>query len=410
MSDDVLVRVENVSKRFCRSLKRSLWYGLQDLGSELGGRRHGGGGGLPQSSADVELRKDEFWAVKDVSFELRRGECLGLIGRNGAGKTTLLRMLNGLIKPDTGRIEMKGSVGALISLGAGFNPILSGRENIHINASLLGLSLRDTKTKIEQIIDFSELGNFIDSPIQSYSSGMAVRLGFAIATTLKPDILILDEVLAVGDQAFRSKCLRKIDSIRESTATIFVSHELGQIKHVSSCGLVLNKGVSEGRTHISIAIENYRNIDTAKEKQAFTSIQTDEEYVNYPNIRSQIDSGEYGYNLNIKLADLAKKEFLIKELRIAVLSEDRIVHVLRQDNLNFKVSPSAAISISGNIKDLGRGTYGVNVFISRLIPSGSGVMALHAVNIDQIVIVDCDIIEHGCSHIGPLNVSLSSDQ
>ena len=134
MSDDVLLRVDNVSKRFCRSLKRSLWYGLQDLGSELGGRRHDGGGGLPQSSADVRLRKDEFWAVKDVSFELRRGECLGLIGRNGAGKTTLLRMLNGLIKPDTGEIEIKGKVGGLIALGCGFNPVLSGRERIFKSA------------------------------------------------------------------------------------------------------------------------------------------------------------------------------------------------------------------------------------------------------------------------------------
>ena len=118
---DTLIKVENVSKKFCPSLKKSLWYGMQDLGSELIGHRHGGNG---------KLRSGEFWAVKEVSFELRRGECLGLIGHNGAGKTTLLRMLNGLIRPDTGRIEMNGQVGALIALGAGFNPILTGRENI----------------------------------------------------------------------------------------------------------------------------------------------------------------------------------------------------------------------------------------------------------------------------------------
>ena len=126
--DEVLVRVENVSKKFCRSLKRSLWYGLQDAATELTGRK-----------SDHELRKEEFWAVKDVSFELRRGECLGLIGPNGAGKSTLLKMLSGLIKPDQGRIEMRGRVGTLIELGAGFNPILTGRENIYINGSLLGL-------------------------------------------------------------------------------------------------------------------------------------------------------------------------------------------------------------------------------------------------------------------------------
>jgi lipopolysaccharide transport system ATP-binding protein len=163
---DTLIKVEGVSKKFCRSLKKSLWYGMQDLGNEVIGKRHGGNG---------ELRPDEFWAVDDVSFELKRGECLGLIGRNGAGKTTLLRMLNGLIKPDTGRIEMRGQVGALIALGAGFNPILTGRENIYVNASVLGLSKRETDAKIDNIIDFAEIGEFINMPVQSYSSGMAVR-------------------------------------------------------------------------------------------------------------------------------------------------------------------------------------------------------------------------------------------
>jgi len=242
MSDDVLVRVDNVSKRFCRSLKRSLWYGLQDLGSELGGRRHGGGGGLPQSSGDVELRKDEFWAVKDVSLELRRGECLGLIGRNGAGKTTLLRMLNGLIKPDTGRIEMRGRIGALIALGAGFNPILTGRENIYTNASVMGLGKTQINEKIEEIVDFAEIGEFIDAPLQSYSSGMQVRLGFAASTILDPDVLILDEVLAVGDTSFRYKCYRRMDQMRSRSAVIFVSHDMPNIGRICNLAMVMQKG------------------------------------------------------------------------------------------------------------------------------------------------------------------------
>jgi homopolymeric O-antigen transport system ATP-binding protein len=129
MTSSTLVRVDNVSKRYCRDLKRSLWYGVQDLGRELVGRDHGG----------VDLRKDEFWAIKDVSFTLERGETLGLIGHNGAGKTTLLRMLNGLIRPDAGRIEINGRIQALIALGAGFNPVLTGRENIFINAAVLGM-------------------------------------------------------------------------------------------------------------------------------------------------------------------------------------------------------------------------------------------------------------------------------
>jgi lipopolysaccharide transport system ATP-binding protein len=230
---DTLVKVDSVSKKFCRSLKKSLWYGMQDLGREMIGQRHGG---------DDRLRSDEFWAIKDVSFELKRGECLGLVGRNGAGKTTLLRMLNGLIKPDQGRIEMRGRVGALISLGAGFNPILTGRENIYVNASVLGLSKRETEEKIDEIIDFSEIGEFIDAPVQNYSSGMAVRLGFSVASTLSPDILILDEVLAVGDSSFRNKCFARIGDSLSSAAVIFVSHNEAQIQRICDRAIFIENG------------------------------------------------------------------------------------------------------------------------------------------------------------------------
>ncbi len=174
-----------------------------------------------------DLRDGEFYAVRDVSFELRRGECLGLIGHNGAGKTTLLKMLNGLIKPDRGRIEINGRVGALIALGAGFNPILTGRENIYINGSVLGLSKKEIDEKIDEIIDFAGVEDFIDMPVQNYSSGMQVRLGFSVATALQPDVLLLDEVLAVGDMQFYAKCLNTIGKMRRNgTAFILVSHSM----------------------------------------------------------------------------------------------------------------------------------------------------------------------------------------
>lgn len=231
---DVLIRVSGVSKKFCLSLKKSLWYGLKDMGNEMRGHRHGGHGGL---------RPKEFWAVKDVSFELKRGECLGLIGRNGAGKTTLLKMLNGLIKPDAGRIEMHGRIGALIALGAGFNPILTGRENIYVNASVLGLSKRETDAKLDEIIDFAEIGDFMDTPVQSYSSGMAVRLGFAVASSLNPDILLADEVLAVGDAGFRAKCYRRLSALMKTgVSVIFVSHEIANIQRLCQTCLWLRDG------------------------------------------------------------------------------------------------------------------------------------------------------------------------
>jgi lipopolysaccharide transport system ATP-binding protein len=249
MSDDVLVRVENVSKRFCRSLKRSLWYGLQDLGSEIGGRRHGGGSGLPRSSADVQLRPDEFWAVKDISFDLKRGRSIGLIGKNGAGKTTLLRMLNGLIKPDTGYIKISGRVGALIALGAGFNPLLSGRENIYINGSVLGMTKQEVDNKISQIIDFAELSDSIDAPVQTYSSGMQVRLGFGVAATLEPELLILDEVLAVGDMNFQAKCWNRLGELRKKGCSfIIVSHQMLNIERLATDCILIDKGAQASKS------------------------------------------------------------------------------------------------------------------------------------------------------------------
>ncbi len=232
---ETLVRVENVSKKFCRDLKTGLWYGVKDITSELLGR----------NSTHSKLRNKEFWAVKDVGFEVKRGECLGLIGHNGAGKSTLLKMLNGLIKPDTGRIEMHGRVGALIELGAGFNPILTGRENIYVNGSVLGFSKTEIDKKLQTIIDFAEISDFIDTPVQYYSSGMKVRLGFSIAAQLEPDVLILDEVLAVGDAGFKVKSFNKISEIIQKSAVIFVSHSMPVISRICNMALYMKQGRME---------------------------------------------------------------------------------------------------------------------------------------------------------------------
>jgi lipopolysaccharide transport system ATP-binding protein len=257
--NETLIKVENASKKFCRNLKRSLWYGMKDLGTELLGKSH---------DHDGHLRKDEFWAVKDVSFELKRGECLGLIGRNGAGKTTLLRMLNGLIKPDKGRIEMKGRVGALIALGSGFNPILTGRENIYINASVLGLSQKEIDSKFDEIVDFAELGEFIDTPVQSYSSGMQVRLGFSVATALQPDILLLDEVLAVGDTVFRGKCFKRIGEVLNDAAVVFVSHNEAQVNRICNLAIMLQEGAVCCKGNTAEVLSHYRDSQISQSPEA----------------------------------------------------------------------------------------------------------------------------------------------
>jgi lipopolysaccharide transport system ATP-binding protein len=246
---ETLIKVEDVSKKFCRDLKQSLWYGLQDMGSALWGRSHDHG---------ARLRDGEFWAVENVSFELKRGECLGLIGRNGAGKTTLLRMLNGLITPDRGRIAMHGRVGAMIALGAGFNPILTGRENIYVNAALHGLKKSEVEARFDEIVAFSELGEFIETPVQNYSSGMQVRLGFSIASILEPDILLLDEVLAVGDIGFRAKCFNAIHRLLEQTAVIFVSHSMPQVSRTCTHAVVMERGrIAFQGNDVAAGIEAY---------------------------------------------------------------------------------------------------------------------------------------------------------
>ncbi|ARV60054.1 ABC transporter ATP-binding protein [Nostocales cyanobacterium HT-58-2] len=242
---EVVISVENVSKKFCRDLKRSLLYGVQDIATELvAGKR----------KSDT-LRQKEFWALKDVSFQLRRGEALGLVGSNGAGKSTLLRIISGLIKPDTGCVKIKGRIAPLIALGAGFNPILTGRENIYANMSVLGLSTKEIEEKFQDVVDFAGISDAIDAPVQTYSSGMAARLGFACAVYIEPDILLIDEVLAVGDISFRMKCYQRLAKLRENgTAFILVSHNPHVVLNVCEFSIYLQKGklITAGETEAVI--------------------------------------------------------------------------------------------------------------------------------------------------------------
>ncbi|OQK15840.1 hypothetical protein AU255_16755 [Methyloprofundus sedimenti] len=247
MSDEVLIKVENVSKKFCKSLKQSMLYGIEDITRDT----------LNLKTTSEILRKDEFWAVDDVSFEVKRGECLGIIGRNGAGKSTLLKMLNGIFMPDKGKITIKGKVGALIEVGAGFHPMLTGRENIYVNGSILGMSKQEIDSKFDEIVAFAELDEFIDMPVKHYSSGMYVRLGFAIAVQSKPDVLILDEVLAVGDVAFRAKCYQRLSDLFKNASVIMVSHDMSQIGQVASKVLLLQSGKSSTYDDVCLGVSEY---------------------------------------------------------------------------------------------------------------------------------------------------------
>lgn len=220
-----LVELHNVSKRFALHRRRN----LRDIIGSLTGRRNG--------------KRDEFWALREVTFQASRGEVVGLIGRNGAGKSTLLRLIAGIFPPSSGTMEIRGQVAPMLELGTGFHPLLTGRENIHLNGALLGLSRTEISHRLDRIVEYAGLGSFIDLPINQYSSGMLARLGFAVATQIPSDILLVDEVLAVGDMSFRNKCLETMQAFaQEGKLIFFVSHEMQMVRMMCTRTILLDHG------------------------------------------------------------------------------------------------------------------------------------------------------------------------
>ena len=233
-----------------------MWYGFTDIVCDTAGLR----------TNSKSLRNKEFWANNKLSFEVRKGERLGIIGPNGSGKTTLLKMLNGILRPDKGTIKIKGRVGALIAVGAGFHPQLTGRENIYINGSILGMSKRQIDRKFDSIVDFANAAEFLDTPVKFYSSGMFVKLGFAVAAHCEPDILLIDEVLAVGDLAFQAKCLNRLAKLREKgVTTLLVSHHMPKIGSFCERVLYLSDGKIKLISNATKAIDAFEQ-DMYKEK------------------------------------------------------------------------------------------------------------------------------------------------
>lgn len=233
-NEDVVVSVSDVSMMFNKSSEKI--DNLREL--IIKGLKH-------------QLMFEEFWALKDISLEIKRGEFIGIIGFNGSGKSTLLKCIAGVLTPTKGSIEVNGSIAPLIELGAGFDPNLSARENVYLNGAVLGKSRKEMNALFDSIIEFAEIGEFVDTPIKNFSSGMLARLGFAIATSYIPDVLIVDEVLSVGDYKFQQKCENRMKEIlAHGTTVIFVSHNIDQIKELCSRVVWINKGdmVMQGDT------------------------------------------------------------------------------------------------------------------------------------------------------------------
>jgi lipopolysaccharide transport system ATP-binding protein len=256
---DTVIKVDRLGKRYSLGqvhtnlLSERIGAGLRSFFSKI--RRRD----LSPFTSHLSPNED-FWALKDVSFEVKQGEVLGIIGRNGAGKSTLLKILSRITKPTEGRAEIYGRVGSLLEVGTGFHPELTGRENIFLNGAILGMSKAEIKKKFDDIVTFGEIEKFIDTPVKRYSSGMYVRLAFAVAAHLEPEILIIDEVLAVGDIQFQKKCLGKMDNVaKEGRTILFVSHNMGAVENLCKKSVWIDRGAIQDIGYSYDIIQQYLN-------------------------------------------------------------------------------------------------------------------------------------------------------
>jgi lipopolysaccharide transport system ATP-binding protein len=250
-----VINVENLSKKYVIGHQTEKYYALRDIIMDRFNRtfsklvnsfkRFDSRSVIHESrNTNNEARTEEFWALKEVSFEVKQGDRVGIIGRNGAGKSTLLKILSRITDPSSGRVSIKGRIASLLEVGTGFHPELTGRENIYLNGAVLGMKRAEIKRKFEEIVDFAKVEKFLDTPVKRYSSGMYVRLAFAVAAHLEPEILVVDEVLAVGDAQFQKKCLGKMEDVstKEGRAVLFVSHNMGAVASLCTRGIILQNG------------------------------------------------------------------------------------------------------------------------------------------------------------------------
>ena len=279
--------------------------------TEIDGTRHGPIHKLRR----LWRQSHEFWALRDVTFEVERGEALGIIGHNGAGKSTILKLLANITTPSSGEITINGRLSALIEVGSGFHPELTGRENIYLSGSILGMSRGEITRKLESIVEFAGISEFIDTPVKRYSSGMYVRLGFSIAAHLEPDILLLDEVLAVGDAAFQTKCLKRIKQLeRAGTTIVFISHDLYSVKRLCDRVLLLDRGRIIASGDPGEVIKTYRHTSRITESKSDNGL-------SFPN-----PNPDPGLQFEVEQVDVLDREGRLKhELRTGDYVRFRIV-------------------------------------------------------------------------------------
>lgn len=295
------ISVKNISKKYELGL-----IGSASLRETITGMFQRKPKGLSEEESGV------FWALKDISFEVPVGDTLGIIGHNGAGKSTLLKVISKITQPTTGRIEFRGRVASLLEVGTGFHPELTGRENIFLNGAILGMSKQEIKNNFDEIVDFSGVEKFLDTPVKRYSSGMYVRLAFSVAAHLEPEILLVDEVLSVGDYEFQKKCLGKMSEVAGGGRTVlFVSHNMGAVQQLTNRCLLINKGKVQADTNSFDAVEEYMKIGNEGDNFISTDIKSYTSELKVVSFKYNTERGEFGFNkpLFLEMEIDFKKDF-----------------------------------------------------------------------------------------------------
>jgi lipopolysaccharide transport system ATP-binding protein len=324
---DTVIRVENLSKKYIiRHQQAQQYTALRDViadGVKSIGRRLSGA----KQDFSMGSTQEEFWALKDVSFEVKQGEIIGIIGRNGAGKSTLLKILSRIADPTTGQIIINGRIASLLEVGTGFHAELTGKENIYLNGAILGMNKAEIKRKFDEIVAFAEVEKFLDTPVKHYSSGMYVRLAFSVAAHLEPDILLIDEVLAVGDIGFQNKSLSRIrDMTRQGITTLLVSHNMHLVEIIAKQCIYFNNGKTEYYSNISQGINRYlENVQnqTSEVQNTEISESSESEQNKFKIISLQVSS-------NTETNEIESEEDLLIKLHYKLVSSN--------SKIQFKVS------------------------------------------------------------------------
>lgn len=371
MSNNTIIKVEGLSKQYLLN-KTAAPKSDTLYGNFLEGVK---------SVRNIASKKDliEFWALKNVSFEIKQGDRVGVIGRNGAGKSTLLKMLSRITPPTSGRIEYSGRMASLLEVGTGFHGDLSGRENIYLNGSILGMSKQEIDKKFDEIVDFAEVDKFLDTPVKRYSSGMYVRLAFAVAAHLEPEILIVDEVLAVGDAAFQKKCMGKMKEVsrNEGRTILFVSHNMAAIQNLCDKCIYLKNGELVDHNSTELIIPKYllssqasNVVELADRTDRMGNGAVKFQSINYKDAKGNvINNAQCGSPLNIELTVAADPAFNLSNLNVTLGIDDengQRIAQLNNNNTNQifeKIKPGVSVvTIHIPVLPLKRSTYTLSLY------------------------------------------------